>query len=104
VTDKNGKAHRRRKSREWSPVDVLGQDRSESRLAWLMRAGHVNLLQPFAISQIARSEPAGSTNVKLRGPHEIDAMAVAQPVSAPLTRAAIFLVVTRNRGGRPKLK
>jgi len=29
---------------------------------------------------------------------EIDAMAVAQPVSAPLTRAAIFLVVTINPG------
>ena len=36
---------------------------------------------------------------------ETDAVAVAQPVSAPLTRAAIFLVVTinpgpDNRGGR----
>src|SRR6516164_10529609 len=29
---------------------------------------------------------------------EIDAMAVAQPVSAPLTRAASFLVVTINPG------
>ena len=29
---------------------------------------------------------------------EIDAMAVAQPVSAPLTRAALFLVVTINPG------
>src|SRR5262249_51457701 len=29
---------------------------------------------------------------------EIDAMAVAQPVSAPLTRAAIFLVVAINPG------
>src|SRR6516164_6150755 len=29
---------------------------------------------------------------------EIDAMVVAQPVSAPLTRAAIFLVVTINSG------
>jgi hypothetical protein len=29
---------------------------------------------------------------------EIDAMVVAQPVSAPLTRAAIFLIVTINPG------
>ena len=29
---------------------------------------------------------------------ETDAVAVAQPVSAPLTRAAIFLVVTINPG------
>jgi putative iron-dependent peroxidase len=31
-------------------------------------------------------------------PSELDAMAVPQPVSAPLTRAAIFLVLTINPG------
>jgi putative iron-dependent peroxidase len=37
-------------------------------------------------------------NVDLEGLSEIDAMAVPQPVSAPLTRAAIFLVVSINHG------
>ena len=38
IADEHGKTHRRRKGRKRFPVDVLGQDRSERILAWLMAA------------------------------------------------------------------
>src|SRR5215471_11845474 len=45
MADDDGKTHRRRKRRKGLPVDVFRQDRSENRLAWLMRACHASL--PF---------------------------------------------------------
>ena len=41
VADDDGKAHRRWNRRKGLPGDVFGQDRSESGLVGLMRAGHV---------------------------------------------------------------
>src|SRR5579864_7965991 len=48
--------------------------------------------------RIARSHRFDSAKRQFGRPPEIDAMAVPQPVSAPLTRSAIFLVVTINPG------
>jgi hypothetical protein len=52
MPDDDGKTHRRRKGRKGLPVDVFRQDRSENRLPWLMRAGHVSL--PFRHLQRCR--------------------------------------------------
>jgi hypothetical protein len=41
LTDNDGKTDRRWEGREGLPVDVLGQDRFENVLAWLMRSNHI---------------------------------------------------------------
>src|SRR5450432_1205635 len=40
MTDEDSKADRRWERWEWLPVDVLGQDRSENGLAWLVGSNH----------------------------------------------------------------
>ena len=38
MTDNRCQANRRRERREWLPIEVFGQDRSENVLAWLVRS------------------------------------------------------------------
>jgi len=40
IADEDGEADPGREGREWLPVDVFGQDRSENGLAWLMGSYH----------------------------------------------------------------